>query len=321
MPLVSVIIPTYNQSKLVKEAITSVLQQSFKDFEIIVIDDGSKDETRSVVKSIKNEQIKYLFQENKGATAAINLGLTKSAGQYIAFLDHDDLWPKHYLETMLNHLELQTDFGLAYASIMLLSEDSRKIPFAKNERYKSGWLTNSFFRGGPCVLLSASILRREILNGFFLDETLRAADNDAFLRLSVKTPFLFVPGAYILRREIPGSLSKSLDVDDQCKRVLSYERFYYVLGGNKYVSSLTARRSFSHKYRRAAKNVAKGHNRSAAIIFIKRAIRYYPLDLRLYIDLFKTIFLSKKNDPNPNWQMLRPLPTYIIALGKKTEPI
>ena len=169
---------------------------------------------------------------------------------------------------------------------------------------------------------SATLFSKDILEGFYFDEalSLRGDDNDAFLRLSVKTPFLFVSEAHILRSDTPNSLSKNISVNNQCNIILSFERFYYRLGGDKFVSSILARQSISHKYRRAGKIVAQAHNRAAAITLFKRGIRYYPLDIRLYFDLLKAFLLSKKEDPNPGWQMPKPLALRItVTCDTKTK--
>ncbi len=315
MTMVSVIIPTYNRCKLAKEAVESVLQQSFTDFEILVIDDGSTDNTASLIRNMRDCRIKYFYKKNGGLSSARNLGLFQSRGEYVALLDDDDLWPKDYLKVMLNRLQSQKESGAAYARVLLMCDDGKTKPFARENRYISGWLTKAFFKGGPCILPSATLFRKDILDGFYFEEAfLRVGeDNDAFLRLSVKTPFLFVSEAHILRRETPNSLSKNVSLNNQCNVILSFERFYYRLGGAKIVSSILARRSISHKYRRAGKIVAQAHNRTAAITLFKRGIRYYPLDIRLYFDLLKAFLLSKKEDPNPSWQMPEPLPRQITV--------
>jgi len=317
MPSVSVIIPTYNRNNLVKEAIDSVLQQSFNDFEVIIIDDGSTDDTASEIQGISDNRIKYFYKENGGVSSARNLGLLKAQGKYIAFLDSDDLWPKDYLKTMLNQLKSQKGYGAAYTRVLLLGDDGKTEPFAREERYMSGWMTACYFKRGPCVMPSAVLLKRDVIEGFFFDEAIRKGeDNDAFLRLSTKTPFLFVPDTNIFWRSTDKSLSKDPNIDYQCGVILSFERFYRQLGENKFILHVAARQSISHKCRRAAKIVARSKNRTAALILLKRAIYYYPLDLRLYADILKAFFLSKKNDPNPNWQMPKPLPTEITINQK-----
>ena len=111
MPKFSVIIPTYNRCEFVKNAIQSVLDQTYKDYEIIVIDDGSTDSTKDSLSSII-EQITYIYQDNRGVSSARNTGIKKSIGSYIAFLDSDDLWePKK--------LELQYQFILANPDIKI----------------------------------------------------------------------------------------------------------------------------------------------------------------------------------------------------------
>ena len=91
MPLISVIIPTYTREKFVTKAIDSVLKQSFRDYEIIVIDDGSTDNTREILKAYANK-IKYIYQENSGVSSARNVGIQAARGLWISFLDSDDEW-------------------------------------------------------------------------------------------------------------------------------------------------------------------------------------------------------------------------------------
>jgi len=312
MPTVSVIIPTYNRSQLLKEAIESVLKQRFDDFEILVIDDGSTDNTHTVVESIADNRIKYYYKNNGGQSSARNFGLIKAKGQYVALLDHDDLWhDNNYLDIMMKNMESQPECGAAFARVIQLDKGQIK-PFAKEHRYKSGWITKAFFKGGPCIMPSATMFKTDTIENWYFDEQLRTGeDNDAFLRLSTKTPFLFVSDTSVLRREVPDSQSKNLSPDELCNGILSVERFCFRLGGHNYISKLAMRRMISHKYRRAGKVSYASGNRHVAIVFFKKGISYYPLDYRLYIDLVKASLLSKKNDRFPDWQIPKPLPVDI----------
>ncbi len=97
--MISVIVPVYNAGKYIKETIESVLSQSFEDFELLLIDDCSKDDSEEIIKSFKDDRVKYIKQpENMGAWAARNRGLEEAKGRYIAFLDADDLWDKDKLK-------------------------------------------------------------------------------------------------------------------------------------------------------------------------------------------------------------------------------
>ena len=102
---ISVVVPTYNCGKYICETIESILNQTYEFFEIIVVDDGSTDDTRKVLKPyIEGEKLRYFYQENKGPSAARNRGILKANGEYIAFLDADDLWANNYLEQCIDCL-------------------------------------------------------------------------------------------------------------------------------------------------------------------------------------------------------------------------
>jgi len=306
MPKVSVVIPTYNRSGMVKEAISSVLVQTERDFEIIVVDDGSTDDTSSVVAAMEDGRISYFYKNNGGPASARNYGLSKGTGEYVAFLDHDDLWPPNYLEVMLSRLEKNTEFGAAYSPITAVYPDGGEVKSYKRPDGKSGWLAVNLFKHG-FVWTSATLIRREVLKNFYFDESLKTSyeDGDFFLRLSMKTQFLFVEGVEAVRRNHAENFSTKVGV--LATRILVLERFYFRLGGNKIVPARVARRRLSHACRKVAEERRREGNRSAAISLYKRAIKYWPFDLRLYVGLGQSFLLNKTKDQNPNWQMPEPL--------------
>ncbi|HUD07226.1 MAG TPA: glycosyltransferase family 2 protein [Candidatus Saccharimonadales bacterium] len=104
-PRVSIVIPTFNRAWIIKNAIDSVINQTISDWELIVVDDGSTDNTQALVKSIEEGRIKLFSQKNKGPAEARNLGISKSNGKWIAYLDSDNEFLPNYLEVMLKHLE------------------------------------------------------------------------------------------------------------------------------------------------------------------------------------------------------------------------
>lgn len=310
-PTLSVVIPTYNRSELLKETIQSVLNQTFKGYELLVVDDGSSDDTEKVVKEFNDPRVKYLYKENGGQSSARNLGIYHSKGEWIAFLDHDDLWHKDYLKRMFKHItNLDDEIKVIYTQVKGLLKNKQLIPYAKKHRYKGGWITKCFFEGGPCIMPSATIIRKKTLKQFYFDEALRTGeDNDLFLRMSVKTPFYFVEDNYAIKRVLPDSQANNITPETICNGILSVERFIYQLGGNKIISPFKYRKKLSHKYRRAAKLICRQKNKTMTQKFLKRAISYYPLDLRLYPQLLKTLILMKKReDQFPDWQFPPPLP-------------
>ena len=117
MPRISVIVPTYNRKNMLLSAIRSVLNQTYKDFEIIVIDDASSDGTRRAMNGIENERLRYIrHEENRGQSAAYNTGIKASEGTYIAFLNDDDEYVPNKLERQLKVLEnSRPEVGLVYS--------------------------------------------------------------------------------------------------------------------------------------------------------------------------------------------------------------
>jgi glycosyltransferase involved in cell wall biosynthesis len=314
MPKVSVIIPTYNRQKVVGESVQSVLNQTKRDLEVIVVDDGSMDNTREVVEALADARVNYFYKTNGGTGSARNFGLSRARGEYIAFLDSDDLWPVNYLEVMVSHLEQQKEYGLTYCSIGYFSSDCDRVKVHfKPEDCKSGWITVAFFKK-EFVSPVATVLRRKVIEKFYFDESLpNAQDYDFFLRLSLRTRFLYIPDLLVRTRETPGSRGRS--VGTNCSQALSLERFYLRLGGGKIVPGITARKKISRLYRRVAEARRREGKKCAAITLYKRAVRYFPFDLRLYIGFLKALCLNSRKDPQPDWKMPPPLGDPIVDDG------
>ena len=309
MPKVSIIIPTYNRSSLVKETVYSVLKQTLQDFEVLVIDDGSTDNTGQVVADIKDNRIKYFHKNNGGVSSARNLGLKNAQGQFICFLDSDDLWPNNFLQTMTANLQNNPQYGAAYCMRTLLFQDGSKKSSYQKEFFSSGQITEKLFRK-TFIQTSAICFRKKILEGIFFDESLtNGEDVDAWLRVSTRTKFLFVPDIQIIYRQQTASLDSPPFHPKYCNRIRVLERFYFRLGGNKYIPRKTAIRKISYAYRSAAKKAYNNSCRKAAIELIKTALQYQKWQIRLYLDLIKAYSINKKNDKMPDWQMPKPLET------------
>jgi len=188
MPEVSVIIPTYNRSERVVRAVRSVLDQSFKDLEILVVDDGSTDETEASLVPY-GSSIKYVRQPaNRGVSAARNKGIGHSSGTWIAFLDSDDYWLKEKLHFQMEFLH-QTPDAVACQTQEVWIRRGRRVNPKKIHKKPSGEIFRDSLR--LCLVSPSSvILKRSIFDetGLF-DETLEAAeDYDLWLRISCKHP-------------------------------------------------------------------------------------------------------------------------------------
>jgi glycosyltransferase involved in cell wall biosynthesis len=186
-PLVSVIIPVYNSANYIVDTINSVLQQSISDLEIIVVDDGSTDDLRHVLTSIiKEKKIEYIYQNNQGVSAARNHGYRRSCGNYIAFLDADDVWLRDNLEAKLNKFG-SADFGLVHADAFVIDEHSNRIgqTLSGNE----GNLLNDMlaWNGTQVPGPSSILVKREVLDkiGLFDEQLSTSADQDFFIRVAI----------------------------------------------------------------------------------------------------------------------------------------
>ena len=126
MPKVSVIVPAYNRAKLLSRALESIFAQTFNDYEVIVVDDGSKDETPEVIKQFAG-RVKYIRKENGGSASARNRGIEESKGEYIAFLDSDDTWVPEKLEEQVKVLDAHKNVGIVYARMPIINEKGERV--------------------------------------------------------------------------------------------------------------------------------------------------------------------------------------------------
>ena len=194
-PMVSVIIPTYNRSHFVCRAIKSVLSQTYQDFEIIVVDDCSTDNSEEVIKSLKDERIRYIRHEtNRGGSATRNSGIVAAQAEYIGFLDDDDEWlPEKLEKQMTAFATAPSKVGVIYSGFSYVSERSREIEFDVIPNMR-GNIFDVLLEG--CILASMTpIIRKSCFQiaGLF-DETMPSCqDWDMWIRISRYYDFDFIP--------------------------------------------------------------------------------------------------------------------------------
>lgn len=185
MPKVSVIIPAYNQAKYLRDAIDSVLNQTFQDFEIIIVNDGSIDETRDVVFSYNHARITYIYQENQGLSSARNTGIKASNGYYLALLDSDDLFLPNKIENQLSLMDNHPTINIVLSGWNFVDESGSIIRGIRPwEKYPNLDL-ESWLIGIPFVPTGA-LFRRNCFDSIGLfDETLTGSEDwDLFIRLA-----------------------------------------------------------------------------------------------------------------------------------------
>lgn len=319
MAKVTVIIPTYNRSKLAEEAVECVLNQSFTDFEVIVVDDGSTDDTSDVIKAIPDKRVKYFYQENHGVDSARNLGLKHSSGQYIGFLDSDDLFAPDHLELMVKTLDENPDYSLAYGSYINVYPDGTSQKALKDDLQFSGTVTNDYFGDAPVIGFPTILVRRSgVKTQLYFDENLKiCGDLDFFLRASTEAKFIHVPQSILTRRFLDDNISYEMKF--LYEPITVFERFYSAFKHKAKIPKSIAHKYLSKLYKRSAKENLAKNNRRAAIRLILRAIRYFPFSLKYYKILLRAILKSKKHDPLPDWHMPQPLSDQVIINGKSVD--
>ena len=184
MPTVSVIIHTYNNEKFIAETVESVLNQTYKDYEIIVVDDGSVDGTRDALKPYM-QKIRYHYKENGGIASAKNAGIKLSQTEYVAFLDHDDLWVSDKLQLQMECFNENTQAGLVYAKYTSF-RDGKELR-TKPEKGYSGWIFKELL-SKSFIQTSTVMVKKECLDAVGpYDESFSLGDEyDMFLRISKK---------------------------------------------------------------------------------------------------------------------------------------
>ncbi len=282
MPRVSVVLPVYNRAHLVGEAARSVLGQSYSDYELIIVDDGSTDSTSEALGEFSGSAI-ILHQQNKGPAAARNLAVSKAGGELLAFIDSDDIWLAEKLERQVAFLDANPWAGLVHCDGWLVNGAREKADlesqptFYQRRKPPEGEAAAARIMRTP-VITSHVVLRREVLDrvGLFPEDLLIHEDVDLFLRmLEAGVGFGFVDRPLVIKRVFGDSLA----IDTLRYILMSIEVEY-----RSYMRSpvlhphLEPAMLFSHKLAAWALYL-KGERRKARRHLV-RALRLKPLSPR-----------------------------------------
>jgi glycosyltransferase involved in cell wall biosynthesis len=250
MPEVSVIIPSYNSAKYLTDAVDSVLSQTFRDFELLVIDDGSTDDTDAVM-SRYGTPVRCIRQPNLGVAAARNRGIKESRGRYVAFLDADDIWRPDKLKAQVSALLQNTGHRACCTALTVASANLTPLG-VKRSRLRAASLEDLLLRGNV-IGVSSVMCERSLfeITGAFDPSLSQCADWDMWLRLSALTEFIYLDlpltvyrqhdanmsrNAPLLERDSVKVLQKGFDMPSlgnglRKKRRAAFARNYMVLAG------------------------------------------------------------------------------------------
>lgn len=199
-PIFSVVIPVYNVEKYIDECLQSVLNQTFKSFEVVCVDDGSPDSSIEKIRCYEDPRIRIVRQENKGLAAARNTGINASRGMFVALLDSDDFWHPEKLERHYYHMRGDQTIGISYSASLFVDENSKKIGIGQNPKLKNITEVDIFCRN-PIGNGSAPVIRKSLLRQVarsvclgndhkmeYFDESMRQSEDVEFwIRVALTT--------------------------------------------------------------------------------------------------------------------------------------
>jgi glycosyltransferase involved in cell wall biosynthesis len=247
MPNLSIIIPTYNAEKYIADTIRSALAQTYTDFELLIVDDGSTDRSVEVARKFSDPRVQIIHQENRGLPGARNTGIRQARGQYITFLDADDLWVSSKLEKHIAHFEQELNIGISFSYSMFIDEFGKSLGLYQKPRRLRNIDPAYVLCRNPIGNGSSAVIRREVfaaiefqdnlhgqLENYYFDERLRhnradATDVECWLRIAIQTNWQFagLPEVLTLYRVNSTGLSaNSLKQLEALERVIEKTRTY-----------------------------------------------------------------------------------------------
>lgn len=243
-PLVTVVMPVYNVRDYIEEAVSSVLAQSFSDFELLVIDDESPDDSIEFVKSqFSDSRIKIVHQQNRGLAGARNSGISQASGKYIAFLDSDDFWRADKLEKHIELMKANPEIGVSFSASMFVNEQSTPMNQIQSPYIKKDYTARNVFCRNPIGNGSAPVIRKGVLQqiGFkgknkhgqavdywqYFDESLKQSEDiDCWTRIAIITGTRFHLIDKPLTNYRVNNAGLSADVENQYK---TWRQFFHKL--------------------------------------------------------------------------------------------
>jgi glycosyltransferase involved in cell wall biosynthesis len=280
MATVDVIIPAFNAARYLAAAMESVVSQTFDDWQILLVDDGSTDNTAEVAAPFLDRfgpKIRYIKQNNRGLPAARNTAIRASTSEFLALLDADDVWMPCRLSESLKVLAERPKAGLTYGLMTIIDPEGRALKtFEGNPRHTEGRIAPHIYMRKvdlPCPTIT---FRRKCVDevGLF-DETMHSTeDRDLWLRIALRYEVAFVPQILAFYRASPGSMSTNSQ--RMLEAQLQFIRKHY---GSEGCGLLPRQISWARAYKQRAEALKGQSQPGAALMNALRALALYPLDL------------------------------------------
>ena len=287
-PVVSVIIPTYNRAHLIGGAIKSVLNQTYQDFEIIVVDDGSTDNTGEIIRGFKDKRVKYIkkYKENKGSSVARNIGIKVARGKYIALLDSDDEWLPEKLDKQIKVLQSESpEVGVVYSNLLYIDENGKNMSKFRNPK-KEGYIYEDLLGKNYVGTNSTLLIRKECFNrvGLFDDLLNTQQDWDMWIRIAKYYRFVLIKVPLVKYRLHSNQISRNLEL-----KIITANRILV-----KYANELEKRRGVHSKhYFYIGLRFCRIGKTKEGRRYLLKAISLYPFCIMYYICMFGSLFGPK----------------------------
>lgn len=288
LKLVSVIMPVYKVEKYIKYALNSVLDQTYKKLEIIIVNDGSPDKSVSICEEIRDvrsdTRVQIISQENKGLAEARNTGIRNASGAYIAFLDGDDVWLPEMIQKHVDHLDRCPEVGVSFSPSSFIDEESQSLNFYQKPRLKE--ITPAYLlRCNPVGNGSAGVFRREAFDDVGFDdasgdiayydkEFLMSQDTECLLRILIQTNWKLegIPDILTLYRVSSSAISANPE-----KRIYFWEKMFDKV--SQYAPELieqSGATAMAYRRRDLARESVRRQNSVLAISVLHKALSAYP---------------------------------------------
>jgi glycosyltransferase involved in cell wall biosynthesis len=279
-PLVTVIIPTYNRARMLADALTSVMAQSFDDFQVVVVDDGSDEDLGPVVEPF-GDAVRHVRIQHGGAARARNAGVDAARTDLLAFLDSDDLWLPEHLARTVAILRQRPEVVLVYHGMLPADEAGRPAQPPQRRPTPSGSVTEALF-AYDFVPTPSVVCRRQVLleAGGFDPAVVPSEDYDLWLRMSLLGEFVCVDEPLLLRRRHAGNISRQHKARNETVRAVLKERFWRHPAARRAIRESHARAVLAKAFYRAGRALLCGGWSASARRFLRRSLQYRPTCLR-----------------------------------------
>lgn len=284
MPRVSVIIPAYNSMKYLPETLSSVLRQTFTDFEVLIIDDGSSDHIESWAKAQIDPRVKFISQANQGVSVARNTGINNAQGEYIAFLDADDLWQPTKLEKQVHCLDVNPEVGLVHTWILLVDEHSQATGnLWASQTQGHVWQELVEHNTIACCSVMARSSCFKQIGGF--DASLRSAEDwDMWIRIAAEYPVAVIGEPLAFYRLLSNSKSKNCSLVEKSLSRIIEKSFEFAPSNIQYLKHRSYGYANLNLAWKAIQSVDGDHKQ--AWKYRTAALKHYP-QLRFSKDLIR----------------------------------